>query len=316
MIVACVFITHFRAKAELLRRPDLKGNSFLIADRTRSGSPVVDRSPMARGVLPGMTLRQVMSIHTDLTILDADEPHYKVVFDRLLDSLEGVSDAGSKFTAYAARTARPMRAVKTPDNTRPFLAPMSIDILPVSSELKTALRRFGMRLIALARETGAWLVATNGVLYHASERYRLQHALIAIRHNSTIDQSLRHILTNDQCHLKSRAEMEAMLADCPEAVSNTVEIAERCGFDLSSDLGYTLPEPRRTGGIHASDVPAKTVLRGRRPQVRLDNRAGRAAACRGVPSDRAQRDGGLSAAAPRDSAAGAGDHGGARHGWT
>ena len=98
MIVACVFITYFRAKAELLRRPDLKGNSFLIADRARSGSPVVDRSPMARGVLPGMTLRQVMSIHTDLTILDADEPHYKVVFDRLLDSLGGVSDAGQ----YAA----------------------------------------------------------------------------------------------------------------------------------------------------------------------------------------------------------------------
>ena len=103
--------------------------------------------------------------------------------------------------------------------------------------------RRNRRLIALARETGARLVATNGVLYHASERYRLQHALVAIRHNSTIDQSLRHILPNDQCHLKSSAEMEAMLADCPEAVSNTVEIAERCGFDLSSDLGYTLPEP-------------------------------------------------------------------------
>ena len=66
---------------------------------------------------------------------------------------------------------------------------------------------------------------------------------MAIRSNSTIDQSLRHILPNDQFHMKSGSEMETLFADCPEAVSNTLEIAERCEFDLSSDLGYTLPEP-------------------------------------------------------------------------
>ena len=44
------------------------------------------------------------------------------------------------------------------------------------------------RLVGLARETGARLVATNAALYHAPERYKLQHALVAIRHNSTIDQ--------------------------------------------------------------------------------------------------------------------------------
>ena len=100
------------------------------------------------------------------------------------------------------------------------------------------------RLLAgLAKETGARLVATNGALYHEPRRYRLQHALVAIRNNRTIDRSLRFILPNDQLHLKSGAEMEKLFRDCPEAVSNTLEIAERCEFDLSSDLGYTLPEP-------------------------------------------------------------------------
>ncbi len=99
------------------------------------------------------------------------------------------------------------------------------------------------RLAALAAEIGAPLVATNGALYHAPERYKLQHALVAIKNNSTIDRSLRHILPNDQFHLKSGAEMTELFADCPEAISNTIEIAERCEFDLSSDLGYTLPEP-------------------------------------------------------------------------
>lgn len=103
--------------------------------------------------------------------------------------------------------------------------------------------RRNRRLAALAGEMGVPIVATNGALYHAPERHRLQHALVAIRNNSTIDRSLEHILPNDQFHLKPGAEMEALFADCPEAISNTLEIAERCEFDLSSDLGYTLPDP-------------------------------------------------------------------------
>ena len=103
--------------------------------------------------------------------------------------------------------------------------------------------RRNRRLSALAVEMGVPPVATNGALYHDPERYKLQHALVAIRNNSTIDRSLEYILPNDQFYLKSGAEMAALFADCPEAVSSTIEIAERCEFDLSSDLGYTLPEP-------------------------------------------------------------------------
>ena len=99
------------------------------------------------------------------------------------------------------------------------------------------------RLAALADEMGVPPVATNGALYHAPERYKLQHALVAIRNNSTIDRSLEYILPNDQFYLKSGVEMETLFADCPEAVSNTLEIAARCEFDLSSDLGYNLPAP-------------------------------------------------------------------------
>ena len=103
--------------------------------------------------------------------------------------------------------------------------------------------RRNRRLAALAAEMGPPLVATNGVLYHAPERYKLQNALVAIRNNSTIDRSLEHILPNDQLCMKSTKQMAELFADCPEAVSSTVEIAERCEFDLSTDLGYTLPEP-------------------------------------------------------------------------
>ena len=200
MIVACVLITHFRANAELIRRPELEGRAFAVSDRTRPGSLVIDYSPTARGVLSGMTLQRAVSTVSDLTILDADEPYYEVLFDRLLDSLGHVSDmveagalgeayvrldglerlyggeagvasallnaapdyfnprvgvAGAKFPAYAiARTARPMSVVRVPDDAPAFLALMSIDILPVSAELKSALYRFGLRLLGDVASTG------------------------------------------------------------------------------------------------------------------------------------------------------------------
>ena len=98
-------------------------------------------------------------------------------------------------------------------------------------------------LVRIARETGVPLVASNDVHYHAAERYRLQNALVAARLNTTIDRALPHLRPNHHLHLKSPAGMERLFRECPEAVSNTLLVAERCAFDLSRDLGYTLPDP-------------------------------------------------------------------------
>ena len=200
MIVACVLITHFRAKAELIRGPELEGRAFVVVNRAGAGVPVVDRSPQAVGIVQGMTLQRAVSSVSDLTVLDADGPYYEVLFDHLLDSLGRVSDmvedgglgeayvrldglerlyggesgvasallnaapdyfnprvgvADAKFPAYAiARTARPMSVVRVPDDAPAFLAPMSIDILPISAELKSALYRFGLRLLGDVASTG------------------------------------------------------------------------------------------------------------------------------------------------------------------
>ena len=96
---------------------------------------------------------------------------------------------------------------------------------------------------SFAREHGAPLAASNDVHYHSPERYRLQHALVAAKWNQSIDQALQQIQPNHHLHLKPPAEMARLFADCPEAVANTQRIAEQCTFDLSTDLGYTLPDP-------------------------------------------------------------------------
>ena len=97
-------------------------------------------------------------------------------------------------------------------------------------------------LAALAGETGAPIVATNDVLYHCPQRYRLQHALVAARRNTTIEQALPHIQPNHHLCLKPPAEVADLFRQRPEAVASTVRIAEQCDFNLADDLGYTLPD--------------------------------------------------------------------------
>ena len=103
-------------------------------------------------------------------------------------------------------------------------------------------------LAELAREAGIELVASNDVLYHDRERYRLQHALAAARRNTTIDRALPFIKPNDQLALKPAAEMARLFREYPEAIANTARIAELCRFNLSTDLGYTLPDPQVPSG--------------------------------------------------------------------
>ena len=106
-------------------------------------------------------------------------------------------------------------------------------------------------LSRLAHDAGVPVVATNDVHYHSPERYRLQHALVATKRNSTIDQALPFIRPNHHLHLKSQAQMDHIFKDYPEAISNTLRIAEQCAFDLSTDLGYNLPEPAVPEGYTA-----------------------------------------------------------------
>ena len=99
------------------------------------------------------------------------------------------------------------------------------------------------KLAAIARDTGVPVVATNDVHYHSPERSRLQDALVAASLNVTIDQALPHLKPNHHLYLKSPTRMKHLFSEMPEAISNTLRVAEQCAFNLSTDLGYTLPDP-------------------------------------------------------------------------
>ncbi|HTU56246.1 MAG TPA: error-prone DNA polymerase, partial [Acetobacteraceae bacterium] len=100
-----------------------------------------------------------------------------------------------------------------------------------------------VRLHCLAAAAGAARVATvamGDVLYHVPERRILQNVLTCIREGCTIDAAgFRRERSVDR-YLRPPEEMARLFADHPDAVARTLEIVERCSFDLR-ELRYQYP---------------------------------------------------------------------------
>ena len=92
MKIACVLVTHLRAKVEMRKQPHLKDRAALIVDRSQGRPLVIDHSPAASGVEAGMTLEQALSRQANGIPLEADEAAYRRVFRQILLSLQGISD--------------------------------------------------------------------------------------------------------------------------------------------------------------------------------------------------------------------------------
>jgi error-prone DNA polymerase len=96
-------------------------------------------------------------------------------------------------------------------------------------------------LVTLSRANEIGIVATGNVHYHIRERHHLHDCLVAIRHCKSLEETHRERRANSEFYLRPVAELEGLFTECPEALSNTLEIAERCTFDLINDLHYTFP---------------------------------------------------------------------------
>lgn len=237
MRVACVLITHLRAKAEMRRQGEERGErsekrentldcspseslgsdsgseepsaalanarqmrsqkaSTLIVERGGDGGGgpvVVDYFPGAAGVKVGMTLEQAVSYLGETVVLNADELYYRQVFGKVIRALQGVSDrvegaelgtayvrldgleglyggeaqavqalleaapadltprigvADAKFPAFVAARMREPGVSHAPEDVRGFLAPYSVELLPVDADVKSKLHRFGLYRMA------------------------------------------------------------------------------------------------------------------------------------------------------------------------
>ncbi len=85
----------------------------------------------------------------------------------------------------------------------------------------------------LSKELGIPLVATNDNHYVYRDDAKTQDVMMCIQMGKTLDDVNRMRFESDNFYLKSYDEMQQILGDYPESLTNTLKIAEQCNFDFT-----------------------------------------------------------------------------------
>jgi DNA polymerase-3 subunit alpha len=102
------------------------------------------------------------------------------------------------------------------------------------------LEKINRDLLELGKRYQAKFIATNDVHYINRSDARLQDILLAIQTGALITDPNRFKMSVDTFYLRSPEEMSQLFMEVPDALANTLEIADRCNVDLSNK-GYHLP---------------------------------------------------------------------------
>ncbi len=98
------------------------------------------------------------------------------------------------------------------------------------------------QMVELAREMGIPLVATNDIHYAKREQADAHDVLLCIGTGKTVNEANRMRMTDPSYYMRSPEEMAQLYAHLPEALENTVKIAEQCNVELQFAPPYHLPK--------------------------------------------------------------------------
>ncbi len=125
------------------------------------------------------------------------------------------------------------------------------------------LPRVNEELVNLAKKLQIPLVATNDIHYVEREDARFQDILLCIQTNAQVSDRDRLRMPDDSFYLKTPEEMRALFPDLPEALANTLEIAEKCELELSFGEPH-LPKPDIPPGRSSDEHLAELAREGLR----------------------------------------------------
>ena len=106
------------------------------------------------------------------------------------------------------------------------------------------------KLIELSRELNIPLVATNDAHYLKKEDAYNHEVLLCIQTGKKMQDPDRMRFETDELYIKSPEEMISYFKNIPEAIQNTVKIAEKCNFDFEFGVtklpNYEVPAEYKT----------------------------------------------------------------------
>lgn len=125
----------------------------------------------------------------------------------------------------AEKIAREYREIFGPDN-------FFIEIAHHPNFDPNGFARVWPALIKLSQKTGIPLVATQDIHYPKPEDSEYHDILLAVQTGNKIGDADRLTLKKDDFSIRSPAEMAKLFSEIPEAIENTVRIAERSNAEL------------------------------------------------------------------------------------
>ncbi len=99
-------------------------------------------------------------------------------------------------------------------------------------------RKIMPELLRICEETGISPIATNDVHYVNADDAAAQDALMCVQMVRFVDEEDRMRMEGNEFYLKSAEQMTEIFAYCPEAINNTVKIAEKCNVEF--EFGHTI----------------------------------------------------------------------------
>ncbi len=90
-------------------------------------------------------------------------------------------------------------------------------------------------VIKLSRELGIPIIATNDAHYLNKEDAEAQDVLVCVATGANVSDTKRlRFIDIPEFYVKTAEEMEALFPDLPEALDNTVKVAEKCNLEITT----------------------------------------------------------------------------------
>ncbi len=121
--------------------------------------------------------------------------------------------------------------------------------------------KINKNVVEAAKKLSVGVVATNDVHYIKKQDAYAHEALLCIQTQAMLDDPKRMRLGTDEFYFKSPDEMKALFKDLPEAITNTVEIANKCNVELDFTKIY-LPHYKTPDGVARDKYLESLVMEG------------------------------------------------------
>jgi DNA polymerase III subunit alpha len=191
--------------------------------------------------------------------------YYKPRIDKALlaqhaKGLIGLSSCLKGEVATGIRTEQQRKAMDAAAAYRDILGPNNF-FLEMQYQGIDDQKVVNVGLQPIAKELNLQLVATNDVHYLRNSDHKPHDILLCIGTGKMVSDTERLKYHGDQFYLKTAAEMAQVFGDFPEAMANTVRIAERCNVDLSGTVNH-LPNFDVPAGFTLDDYFEHVVRQG------------------------------------------------------